>query len=122
MTRYDDGDYGDHDRQRGGLVRALRWMQLNTRANEVGAFDVAWWGDYWTRCRAEGVTVNAGGIVAFYPTEVPFHRRAPGVERRDLLGEIVAEARRRETGEPGPAEWPIPPIVDREIAVVDLEG
>ncbi|MBI3973327.1 MAG: beta-galactosidase trimerization domain-containing protein [Chloroflexi bacterium] len=76
-------------------VRPLRWMQLNTRANEVESFDVAWWGDYWARCRAEGVTVNAGGIVAFYPTDVPFHRRAPGVERRDLLGEIVAEARRR---------------------------
>ncbi|MGH2368697.1 MAG: beta-galactosidase trimerization domain-containing protein [Chloroflexota bacterium] len=76
-------------------TRPLRWMQVNTRASEVAAFDVGWWGAYWARCRVEGVTVNAGGIVAFYPTEVPFHRRAPGVERRDLLGELVAEARRR---------------------------
>ena len=74
---------------------AVRWMRLNTRANEAEVFNVGWWGDYWARCRVQGVTVNAAGVVAFYPTDVPFHRRAPGVERRDLLGEIVVEARRR---------------------------
>ncbi|MEV5828726.1 alpha-amylase family protein [Spirillospora sp. NPDC052242] len=42
--------------------------------------------------------VNAGGIVAFYPTDLPFHARNPFLADRpsgDLLGDAVAAAGRR---------------------------
>lgn len=39
------------------------------------------------------VVLPTGGIGAFYPTEVPFHVRAPSLpEGRDLVGEIVEKA------------------------------
>lgn len=37
--------------------------------------------------------LNAGGIVAYYPTKVPFHRRARELGERDLLGELTRAAR-----------------------------
>ncbi|WP_026401411.1 alpha-amylase family protein [Actinomadura rifamycini] len=42
--------------------------------------------------------LNAGGIVAFYPTDLPFHTRNPFLADRasgDLLGDAVAAAARR---------------------------
>lgn len=40
----------------------------------------------------QGVVVNAGGITAYYPTEIPFHRRSPFLNGRDLFGEITRAA------------------------------
>ncbi|MBI3973422.1 MAG: hypothetical protein HY332_19290 [Chloroflexi bacterium] len=37
---------------------------------------------------ANALLINAGGIYAFYPTEVPYHRRAPGLAG-DLLGDAI---------------------------------
>jgi hypothetical protein len=37
---------------------------------------------------ANALLINAGGIYAFYPTDVPFHRRAPGLYG-DLLGDAI---------------------------------
>ena len=41
----------------------------------------------------QGVVVNAGGIVAYYPTEVPSHRRAEFLGDRDLFGDLLTAAR-----------------------------
>ena len=41
----------------------------------------------------QGLIVNAGGIVAYYPSRFPLHHRAQGVAERDLFGEIVDDAR-----------------------------
>jgi hypothetical protein len=37
--------------------------------------------------------VNAGGILAYYPSRFPLHRRAEHLGERDLYGEVVAAAR-----------------------------
>lgn len=37
---------------------------------------------------ANALLINAGGIYAFYPTDVPFHRRAPGLAG-DPLGDAI---------------------------------
>ncbi len=70
--------------------RCHRWGQTNIREADVDGYDVDWWREHWRRTAVQGVVVNAGGIVAYYPTEVPFHRRAGS---RDLFGELVAAAR-----------------------------
>jgi len=70
--------------------RAVRWGQTNIREADVDAYDVQWWRAHWRRTAVQGVVVNAGGIVAYYPSEVPLHRQAG---TRDLFGEIVAAAR-----------------------------
>ena len=43
---------------------------------------------------ANAVVFNAGGIYAFYPTQVPYHFPNPYLEGRDLLGESVEAAHR----------------------------
>src|SRR4051812_32667360 len=60
--------------------RVLRWGQTNiTEADPVG-YDVAWWRAYWRRTRTQGVIINAGGIVAYYPSKFPLHHRAEGLD------------------------------------------
>jgi hypothetical protein len=72
---------------------ALRWGQTNLVEIDPGRYDHAWWRAQWRRTRVQGVIVNAGGIVAYYPSEVPFHNRAAALDGRDLYGEIVRAAR-----------------------------
>jgi len=55
-------------------------------------FDLAWWRNYWRRTRVQGVIVNAGGIVAYYPSAFPLQHRAQYLGERDLYGDTVAAA------------------------------
>jgi hypothetical protein len=72
--------------------RALRWGQTNLTEIDPARFDLAWWRGQWKRTCLQGVVVNAGGIVAYYPTQVPLHRRAQYLGERDLFGEILHAA------------------------------
>ena len=73
--------------------RARRWGQTNLTEIDPPLYDRAFWRAYWRRTRIEGVIVNAGGIVAYYPSRFELHYRAEHLGGRDLLGEIVADAR-----------------------------
>ncbi|MFW5880481.1 MAG: beta-galactosidase trimerization domain-containing protein [Spirochaetota bacterium] len=70
-----------------------RWGQTNLTEIDGSVYDRAFWRDYWKKTRTEGVIVNAGGIVAYYPSDIPLHYRAEHLGDRDLFGEIVADAR-----------------------------
>jgi hypothetical protein len=72
--------------------RALRWGQTNLTEIDPQRIDLAWWRAHWKRTALHGVVVNAGGITAYYPTEVPFHKRSPFLGDRDLFGEITRAA------------------------------
>jgi hypothetical protein len=71
-----------------------RWVQTNLNEQDPATYDATPWADYWTRVRAQGVIVNAGGIVAFYPSRFEWHHRALALGDRDLFGEILRDARR----------------------------
>lgn len=73
-------------------LRALRWGQTNLTEIDPDRYEGAWWRDQWRRTRVQGVIVNAGGIVAYYPSKYPLHRRALRLGDRDLYGEIAAAA------------------------------
>jgi hypothetical protein len=73
--------------------RALRWGQTNLTEVDPVRYDAGWWREYWRRTRVQGVIVNAGGIVAYYPSKYPLHHRAVYLGERDLYGEIVVAAR-----------------------------
>ena len=68
--------------------RTLRWGQTNLTEIDAKRFDLPWWRAQWQRTAVQGVVINAGGIVAYYPTTVPFHRRADFLGKRDLFGEL----------------------------------
>ncbi|MGI6368855.1 MAG: beta-galactosidase [Anaerolineae bacterium] len=70
-----------------------RWGQTNLNELDPVHYDHAFWRDYWRRTHTQGVIINAGGIVAFYPSALPDHYRAEHLGDRDLYGEINAVAR-----------------------------
>lgn len=72
--------------------RTLRWGQTNLTELDPVRYDAAWWREYWRRTRVQGVIVNAGGIVAYYPSAHPLHYRAAHLGDRDLYGDIAAAA------------------------------
>jgi hypothetical protein len=55
--------------------RPMRWAQLTLVENDPGQFDPDFWLSYFKRIHADGTCLSAGGVVAYYPTEVPFHHR-----------------------------------------------
>lgn len=71
----------------------LRWAQTNLVECDPARYDAEWWREHWRKTRIQGVIVNAGGIVAYYPSRFPLHHRAEKLGDRDLYGEIVALAR-----------------------------
>ena len=71
-----------------------RWGQTNLVEIDPDRYDDAWWRHYWRETRIDGVIVNAGGIVAYYPSGFELHHRAVNIsEENDLYGRIVASAR-----------------------------
>ena len=73
--------------------RTLRWGQTNITEIDPARYDIGWWRQYWTRTAIQGVIVNAGGIVAYYPSRYPLQYRAVGLGDRDLYGDLTRAAR-----------------------------
>lgn len=66
-----------------------RCGQINFNEKDPLTCDVKAWADYWTSLKVNAVLLNGGGIVAFYPTQVPYHHRSEFLGSRDLFGEMV---------------------------------
>ena len=76
--------------------RAMRWGQLAFVENDPGHYDPQFWLDYFARTHCDAVTLSAGGVVAFYPTRVPFHRVSAWMkEGMDPFGELAGACRQR---------------------------
>jgi hypothetical protein len=72
--------------------RVTRWGQTNITERDPAHYDIAWWRKYWKDTAVQGVIINAGGIVAYYPSKVPLHRQAQYLGGRDLFGELCHAA------------------------------
>jgi len=71
----------------------MRWVQLTLVENDPGRFDPTFWLDYFKTLHADAATLSAGGIVAYYPTEVPLHHRSQWLGTSDPFGELVRGCR-----------------------------
>ncbi len=72
--------------------RVTRLGQTNITERDPTRYDIGWWREYWKRTAIQGVIVNAGGIVAYYPSKFPLHHRAEFLNGRDLYGELAEAA------------------------------
>lgn len=72
--------------------RVTRWGQINITEKDPTQYDIPWWRNYWKQTGTQGVVINAGGIVAYYPTRIPLHRQAQYLDNRDLFGELCRAA------------------------------
>jgi hypothetical protein len=77
----------------GWFDRPMRWAQLTLVENDPGQFDPQFWLDYFRRLHADAATLSAGGIVAYYPTEVPLHHRSAWLGASDPFGTLVSGCR-----------------------------
>ncbi|MGA7340524.1 MAG: beta-galactosidase trimerization domain-containing protein, partial [Terracidiphilus sp.] len=77
----------------GWYDRPMRWAQLSFVENDPGNYDLAFWLDYFKRIHADATILNAGGCVAFYPTEIPFHYRSKWLGNMDAFGDILKGCR-----------------------------
>ena len=55
-------------------------------------YDIEWWRQHWKRTGTQGLVINAGGIVAYYPSRFALQYRAQYLKDRDLYGELTRAA------------------------------
>lgn len=72
--------------------RTFRWGQTNITEKDPVRYDIGWWREYWKRTETQGVIINAGGIVAYYPSKFLHHHRAAHLGGRDLFGDLCKAA------------------------------
>jgi hypothetical protein len=81
---------------------ARAWYQTMRRCGQVNfneldpeRLDIAQWVDYWSSLKLDVLLLNAGGIMAFYPTKIPYHHRSQFLGTRDLFGDFTKAAKAR---------------------------
>lgn len=72
----------------------MRWAQLAFVERDPGHYDPDFWLSYFKRIHADGALLSAGGIVAFYPTNIPLHHRSEFMGNNDTLGYLVDGCRK----------------------------
>jgi hypothetical protein len=74
--------------------RPMRWAQLSFVEDDPGNYSLDFWLDYFKKTHADAALLDAGGCVAFYPTQIPLHYRSKWLGDRDTFGEITAACRK----------------------------
>jgi hypothetical protein len=74
--------------------RPMRWAQLTLVENDPGRFEPDFWLSYFKKIHADGTTLSAGGVVAYYPTDVPLHHRSNWLGSTDPFGYLVEGSRK----------------------------
>jgi hypothetical protein len=72
----------------------MRWAQLTLVENDPGRFDPDFWLNYFRKIHADGATLSAGGIVAYYPTDIQFHHRSSWLGSSDPFGYLIDGCRK----------------------------
>ncbi len=70
-----------------------RCGQTNFNERDPLELDIEWWIDYWSSLKLDALLLNAGGIMAFYPTKIPYHHRSQFLGERDLFGDFAKAAK-----------------------------
>lgn len=77
-------------------LKTLRRIgQTNLTEHDPAVLDVEGWANYWATAKVGATFISVTGIIAYYPTQVPFHRRGKYLGDRDFFGELNTAARRR---------------------------
>lgn len=69
--------------------------QVNMTEHDPAVMNVEEWANYWGSLHVDAVLVSVTGIVAFYPTKIPYFRRAKYLGGRDFFGECCSAAKNR---------------------------
>lgn len=75
---------------------AHRWCQCNLTEPDAVKWNTGFWKDFWKKNRIQGIIVNAGRTVAYFPSSDPGQYRSKYLGEHDLLNEIIHSAREEE--------------------------
>jgi len=80
----------------------MPWYQTMRRCGQVNfnerdpiELNIQDWLDYWSSLKINALLLNAGGILAFYPTRLPYHHMSQYLGDRDLFGDFAKAAKAR---------------------------
>ena len=74
--------------------QSMRWAQLAFVETDPAGYDPDFWLAYFKKIHASGALLSAGGVVAFYPTDVPLHHRSNTLGNSNPLGYMVEGCRK----------------------------
>jgi hypothetical protein len=83
------------DGQAGWQRKIRRLGQTNMTEHDPAVLDVEAWADYWASLKIDAALVSVTGILAFYQTKVPYHRKGKYLGDRDFFGDCCAAAKKR---------------------------
>ena len=69
--------------------------QLNMTEHDPVTLNIEEWADYWASLKVDATLVSVTGILAYYQTKVPFHRKGKYLGSRDFFGDCCAAAKKR---------------------------
>jgi hypothetical protein len=72
-----------------------RCGQLNMTEHDPVTLDIEQWANYWASLKVGATFISVTGILAYYQTKVPFHRKGKYLGNRDFFGECFAAAKKR---------------------------
>jgi hypothetical protein len=72
----------------------LRWVNPTLVQNDPGQWDPDFWLDFIKRAKCDAASWNSGGIIAFYPTQIPHHKRNEWMGDSDPFGYVVEGCRK----------------------------
>ncbi len=75
--------------------RIRRMGQVNMTEHDPVSMNVDEWADYWASLKVDAVQVSVTGILAFYPSKVPFHKHGKFLGDRDFFGDCCSAAKKR---------------------------
>jgi len=106
--------------------KPMRWSQLTLVENDPGQYDPDFWLDYFKRTHSDALCLSAGGVVAYYPTEIEFHHRSLWMGDSDPFGYLLKQCREMDMvviARTDPhAIWPDAYSAHPEWAAIDREG
>jgi hypothetical protein len=73
--------------------RTYRWAQTNFTEDDPVKADIEFWRAQWKRTSVQGVIINAGGIIAYYPSKYTTQHPATHLGNQDFFGRVSAAAR-----------------------------
>ncbi|MDR3138636.1 MAG: hypothetical protein LBT95_03065 [Treponema sp.] len=74
--------------------KICRYGQTNLTEIDPEACDLDFWKKFWKKTGTGAIIVNAGGIVAYYPSQFKMHYRAKKLGEGDLFGDFVDAGRK----------------------------
>lgn len=75
--------------------RIRRAGQLNMTEHDPVVMDIDAWADYWADLKVGITYISVTGILAYYQTKVPFHKKGKFLGDRDFFGECNEAAKKR---------------------------